>query len=615
MRSTCLKTAALPADDNNVTSLSDAQAAPFPARAADHLAPYHRRIRERGVSLFWYRLVQLTVFRVVRRFFRVEVLGSEHIPEEGPVILVANHRSFLDSSVLPLCTWRPIYSVAKQEIFHKRWQGRLLNAFGAFPIRARESDPEALETAKLVLERGDVFCIFPEGIRMRSGLGNPKRGAARMALETGAMVVPIAISGTERARRRWLIRPVKVRVLCGPPLQYVGEASSPQRAADVLEDIWAQIETQWEQLERRAGRKPSRPARESPAYPSAGDHPTCSGGSASLLPRARLEWHGQRFLAGMVPGEDIASMTGGGEDPIRVYVGLAHASSIKRRVDLAIAELERLEAFSRRQILVFAPTGMGCVNPIPVEAAEYMSHGGIATVVLQYASRRSWRATRQVPFARDAYRLLLQRIAERANATEEPPELLLYGESLGAWAALAAVADRGPAELGLDRGLWAGVPSGARHLQEKLERAVAVSRFTQAADFPAQPADGPARPAAVTRAAERWVVLTHRNDPVATFTKELIWHKPASAERGWVPLLSFLHNARVLMRATDIEPGRPNPHGHDYRGELPAAVRFAYGYATPDDLLARIQRRAWARDVARAEVEAKAAAVRPLRRR
>jgi len=139
----------------------------------------------------------------------------EHIPKQGPVLLAANHRSFVDPFMIGLCLRRPIHFVAKAELFDKRWKARILLALGAFPICRGESDEAAMETARLILERGGAVGIFPEGTRVRPGpLGEPKRGVGRLALETGAPVVPVAILGTADIRRGWRIYPRKVRIRC-----------------------------------------------------------------------------------------------------------------------------------------------------------------------------------------------------------------------------------------------------------------------------------------------------------------------------------------------------------------------------------------------------------------
>ena len=100
--------------------------------------------------------------------------------------MAANHRSFSDPFMIGCCIGRPLHFVAKVELFDKRWKAWILLALGAFPIRRGESDEDAMETARVILEQGGAVGIFPEGTRVRPGpLGEPKRGVGRLALETG----------------------------------------------------------------------------------------------------------------------------------------------------------------------------------------------------------------------------------------------------------------------------------------------------------------------------------------------------------------------------------------------------------------------------------------------
>src|SRR5215210_4745637 len=217
---------------------------------APDLGTFHARTRTHGVNTFVYWPTRLAVQPVLMLLFWLKRIGREHIPATGGVILAPNHRSFLDPWVVGICLRRPVYFVAKQELFEKRWMGWFLNSLGAFPIRRGESDAEAMETARLLVERGQAVLIFPEGTRIRRGsLGDPKRGVGRLALETGAPVVPIAVLGTERARRGFIIRPCKVRVRCGRPLTFPRvERPSGHLASEVTARIWPCVELQYEWL-------------------------------------------------------------------------------------------------------------------------------------------------------------------------------------------------------------------------------------------------------------------------------------------------------------------------------------------------------------------------------
>jgi 1-acyl-sn-glycerol-3-phosphate acyltransferase len=224
------------------------------------LSIHHTRAREHGVNRPVYWIVRAILQPAIAVWFRLGRYGREHVPSEGGVILAANHKSFLDPFAIACCVRRPVYFVAKRELFDRRWQGWLLNALGAFPIRRGESDEESIETAKAIVRRGDVVVIFPEGTRIRQAdeLGRPKRGVGRMVLETGAPVVPIAVTGTDRARRGWRIRPVKVRVRFGPALRYPSvETASPRLAGAVTDRIWPCVELQWRWL--RDLEQPPRP--------------------------------------------------------------------------------------------------------------------------------------------------------------------------------------------------------------------------------------------------------------------------------------------------------------------------------------------------------------------
>ena len=254
----------------------------MPSRApARDLAIYHERTRSRGVQPIVFAIVRGVLQPLLIVYLRLSRMGRDHVPKKGGVLLAPNHRSFLDPFVVAICVRRPSYFMAKQELFQKRWQGWLLNCLGAFPVKRGEADEDAMKTARMLLEQGKVVLVFPEGTRIRKGsLGKPKRGVGRLALETGAPVVPIAVVGTEKVRRGWKIRPAKVKVRLGRPLTFPrAENPSPRLAAEVTERIWPCVELQWEWL---GGLPPMRKA----AIVGAGSMGTAL---ATLLARAGVE--------------------------------------------------------------------------------------------------------------------------------------------------------------------------------------------------------------------------------------------------------------------------------------------------------------------------------------
>jgi 1-acyl-sn-glycerol-3-phosphate acyltransferase len=172
------------------------------------------RSRDRG-----YRAAAMVVKPLMRTWFRIRLEGAGHIPAGGPVILASNHRSNLDPVLLAAAVRRPVAFMAKVELFV--WPlGWILHFIGQFPVQRGGIDREALRRTSAVLAQGGVLGLFPEGTRGDGSFASVHPGLAYIVLRERCPVLPVAIFGTERVRRRfgWLPFASPVRIVIGPPI-------------------------------------------------------------------------------------------------------------------------------------------------------------------------------------------------------------------------------------------------------------------------------------------------------------------------------------------------------------------------------------------------------------
>lgn len=340
-----------------------------------------------------------------------------------------------------------------------------------------------------------------------------------------------------------------------------------------------------------------------------------SGSSESLVPLATLGREGARFVHSRVPQAVIEQVWGEVEgqeppppiqEPIRVFIGVDSASSVQERVALAMAELARTDAFSRRTWVVAAPAGSGYANPTPISIVEIATRGDCATVVVGYGLRPSFLSLDRIPVAVETqaalHAALLREVSHLPQA--ERPRVLLYGESLGARVQQGAL-DLAQLRL-FDHSLWVGTPGGRdadtfRHSLAEV-RSPGLAQVTL--DRPEQiPAD---------HAAEIWF-LEHDADPVVRFAPALLWRRPAwltGSVRGrevpprmrWWPLLTWVQVLIDTLFATRIEPGNFDNRGHDYRADLGAVTMAAYGLHLPTGGATRLEQALRSLERHRAEV-------------
>jgi 1-acyl-sn-glycerol-3-phosphate acyltransferase len=169
-----------------------------------------------------FKYTRLLVALLCRLYFRIEFEGADRAPKEGAMILAPNHVSYCDPFWVSIPFRRPLAYMTWEKLMRLPLLGRLGKAYGAFPVKIEKGDRAALRHSLEQLKRGGGLVIFPEGGRTLTGRLMPfKGGVIRLALETGAPIVPVTIIGGYGAFSPHHIfpRPYKVRVIYHEPIR------------------------------------------------------------------------------------------------------------------------------------------------------------------------------------------------------------------------------------------------------------------------------------------------------------------------------------------------------------------------------------------------------------
>ncbi|MGI8460367.1 MAG: lysophospholipid acyltransferase family protein [Solirubrobacterales bacterium] len=234
-------------------------------RSAEYFAHFHEWTRTHKPG--WaYELVRMISTLIALTFYRERAIGTEHVPADGAFLLVPNHFSNMDHFFAGAYIRRKIHFMAKSQLFGNPIGDYIFRIGGVFPLRRGHRDEEAFITAFSVLDRGGCLLMYAEGGRSRSGgLGEPKRGVGRIALESGVPVVPVAIHGSAGVRSWKKLKFPKVTIQYGPAISFerVDDPSREQQQA-ASEKIFAPVREMYTALEERGRREVIRGLKASP---------------------------------------------------------------------------------------------------------------------------------------------------------------------------------------------------------------------------------------------------------------------------------------------------------------------------------------------------------------
>jgi 1-acyl-sn-glycerol-3-phosphate acyltransferase len=224
-------------------------------RPPEYFDRFHAKARK-GIG-YMYDLVRVILTLPTILLFRAREIGVENVPRHGRVIVTPNHFSQMDHFFAAVYLRRKVQFMAKSQLFGNPVINWIFYNGGVFPVRRGYQDDEAFTTAHTVLNREGAVLMYAEGGRSRTGdLGTPKRGVGKLALESGAPVVPVAIHGSLGVRAWKRLHIPKVTIQYGEPLSFpVNENPSREEQQQVANQVFDAVRAMYVDLEEhgRAG--------------------------------------------------------------------------------------------------------------------------------------------------------------------------------------------------------------------------------------------------------------------------------------------------------------------------------------------------------------------------
>ena len=333
-----------------------------------------------------------------------------------------------------------------------------------------------------------------------------------------------------------------------------------------------------------------------------------TGGPGSLVPWADQSRESRRWLTMTLRPQVIESVMGEpANQPIRVYASLDAATDPEERAALLLAEIDRTRALERPVVTLFSPTGSGYINYIASETVEFLTRGDCASIGLQYSVLPSALSLTKVSLATHQTRIVVNGIVERllAMPAERRPRFFLFGESLGSQVSeemFVGQGESGPRGAALEAALWIGTPAatewrkqlwGTRSVADAPEVGPGAAYLPRAIrdwrDLPAE-----------QKEQVRFLLLQNGDDPIPKFWTPLLWRRPdwlgpdsirppgSPLGTRWLPVTTFVTTFVDMQNALVPTPGVLQEGGHDYRREIPEAIRTVFRFDATDEQMAAV---------------------------